>query len=132
MSEGWAMQLSGDNIGVSILCPGFVRTRIHESGRARQDRYGGVNAEVDPGIAATRDMAAAAVLGGIDPDVVGARVVEAIKNGELYIFTHPTMRPVIEMRLNAIKAGLDACDRSEVLKSVKDFGNAGGLLSGQQ
>jgi NAD(P)-dependent dehydrogenase (short-subunit alcohol dehydrogenase family) len=132
MSEGWTLQLMGDNIGVSILCPGFVRTRIHESARARQDRYGGVNAEVDPGIAATRDMAAAAVLGGIDPDVVGARVVEAIKNGELYIFTHPTMRPIIEMRLNAIKAGLDACDRSEVLKSVKDFGNAGGLLSGQQ
>jgi NAD(P)-dependent dehydrogenase (short-subunit alcohol dehydrogenase family) len=132
MSEGWALQLSAENIGVSVLCPGFVRTRIHESNRARQDRYGGVNAEVDPGIAATRDMASQAVLSGIDPDVVGARVVEAVKNGELYIFTHPTMRPVIEMRLAAIRAGLDACDNSEALKGVKDFGGGSAFLSGQQ
>ncbi len=48
MSEGWAAQLAPFNIGVSVLCPGFVRTRIHESGRARQDKYGGT-AEIDPG-----------------------------------------------------------------------------------
>ena len=40
MSEGWAQQLAPLNIGMSVLCPGFVKTRIHESGRARQSRYG--------------------------------------------------------------------------------------------
>ena len=54
MSEGWATQLAPLNIGVSVLCPGFVRTRIHESGRARQDKYGGVG-EVDPGVGDTRE-----------------------------------------------------------------------------
>ena len=38
MSEGWAAQLAGQGIGVSILCPGFVKTRIHES---RRNRTGG-------------------------------------------------------------------------------------------
>ena len=35
MSEGLATQLRPLGIGVSVLCPGFVRTRIGESGRNR-------------------------------------------------------------------------------------------------
>ena len=40
MSEGLAMQLKPLGIGVTVLCPGFVRTRIRESGRNRPERYG--------------------------------------------------------------------------------------------
>ena len=40
MSEGLAMQLQPHGIGVSVLCPSFVRTRIGESGRNRPGRYG--------------------------------------------------------------------------------------------
>ncbi|HEX2591477.1 MAG TPA: SDR family NAD(P)-dependent oxidoreductase [Rhizomicrobium sp.] len=120
MSEGWAIQLAPDGIGVSVLCPGFVRTRIYDSGRARQDRYGG-QGEVDPGVGATREQTTQAVLAGIDPDIVGARVVEAMKAGELYIFTHPNFRPIVEMRLNAIRAGFDAADQSQALKAVKEW-----------
>ena len=40
MSEGLAMQLKPLGIGVTVLCPGFVRTRISESGRNRPERYG--------------------------------------------------------------------------------------------
>ena len=40
ISEGWSEQLAPQNIGVSILCPGFVKTRIHESRRNRQAAYG--------------------------------------------------------------------------------------------
>ena len=76
MSEGWAGQLAPFGIGVSVLCPGFVKTHIHESGRNRQAQYGGVQPERTGGIA---DQAASAVLAGIDPDIVGARVVEGIE-----------------------------------------------------
>src|SRR6202012_2075407 len=38
MSEGLAPQLQSFGIGVSVLCPHFVRTRIGESGRNRQER----------------------------------------------------------------------------------------------
>ncbi len=88
MSEGWAAQMAAEDIGVSVLCPGFVRTRIHESGRARQDKYGGTGI-VDPGVGATPNEAAANVLGGIDPDIVGQRVLEGVRDNDLYIFTHP-------------------------------------------
>src|SRR5882757_8236811 len=40
MSEGLATQLKPLGIGVSVLCPSFVRTRIGESGRNRPQRYG--------------------------------------------------------------------------------------------
>lgn len=38
MSEGLALRLEPLGIGVRVLCPGFVRTRISESGRNRPDR----------------------------------------------------------------------------------------------
>src|SRR3982074_1737309 len=40
MSEGLALHLRPLGIGVSVLCPSFVRTRIGESGRNRLERYG--------------------------------------------------------------------------------------------
>ncbi len=42
MSEGLAMQIKPFGIGVTVLCPGYVRTRIGESGRNRPERYGPV------------------------------------------------------------------------------------------
>jgi NAD(P)-dependent dehydrogenase (short-subunit alcohol dehydrogenase family) len=119
MSEGWAAQLAPENIGVSVLCPGFVRTRIHESGRARQEKYGGA-AEIDALGRGVRETAEA-VLSGIDPGVVAARVLEAIRAGETYIFTHPNMRALVQMRFAAIMAGFDAADASEALEAVTDW-----------
>src|SRR5947209_6624114 len=40
MSEGLATELKPHGIGVTVLCPGFVRTRIAEAGRNRPARYG--------------------------------------------------------------------------------------------
>ena len=116
MSEGWFQQLAPFGIGVSVLCPGFVKTRIHESGRARQDKYGGVH-EVD---AETQAITAQNVLAGIDPDIVGNRVLEAVTKGEFYIFTHPQMRAFVEARFQTILAGFDAAAASPTLASVKD------------
>lgn len=120
MSEGWAQQLATDGIGMSVLCPGFVRTRIHESGRVRPERYGG-HGEVDPGVGATQQEAAHNVLHGIDPDVVGARVIEAVRAGDFYIFTHPMMRDFVEARFQGIRAGFDSAAESPVIRQVKDW-----------
>lgn len=120
MSEGWMQQLQQINIGVSVLCPGFVRTRIHESGRARPDRYGG-HGEIDAGVGPTQAEAAEAIAHGIDPDIVGTRTVEAVKAGEFYIFTHPFMRDFVEMRFQMIRAGFDAAAQSPILGRVKEW-----------
>ncbi|MBG51561.1 MAG: SDR family NAD(P)-dependent oxidoreductase [Alphaproteobacteria bacterium] len=111
MSEGWQGQLAGEGIGVSVLCPGFVKTRIHESSRTRQDTYG----EAAPREEADLAGAAAFVLNGLEPDRVGARVLEAIRDNELYIFTHPDMRAAVEARFANILAGFDKAAESDAL-----------------
>jgi NAD(P)-dependent dehydrogenase (short-subunit alcohol dehydrogenase family) len=119
MTEGWAQQLAADNIGVSVLCPGFVKTRIHESGRARQDKYGG-QGEVDA-LGGGASEAAEMVLSGIDADVVGNRVLEAVRDNELYIFTHPQMKDFVAMRFAGIMAAFDTAANSPALKAVKEW-----------
>jgi len=119
MSEGWAMQLAGSNIGMSVLCPGFVRTRIHESARTKQARFAGSEQEsFDP---QRREMISKAIETGLDPDVVGARVVEAVRDNQLYIFTDPLFKDVVEMRFAAIRNGFQQAEESEALKSVKEW-----------
>jgi len=120
MTEGWAAQLAPQNIGVSVLCPGFVRTRIHESGRARQDKYGGTG-DVDPGVGATRGDAASNVLNGIDPDIVGQRVLEGVRDNDLYIFTHPNFKEAVQARFGAILAAFDKSAASPALAQVKEW-----------
>ncbi len=107
MSEGLAMQLKPLGIGVTVLCPGYVRTRIGESGRNRPARYG----PAPPLDAASPAGALVAQIAkflqaGLDPSEVAARVLSAIRKGELYVFTHPEMRGEVDERFAAIQAAM--------------------------
>jgi NAD(P)-dependent dehydrogenase (short-subunit alcohol dehydrogenase family) len=108
MSEGLAMQLKPLGIGVSVLCPGFVRTRIIESERNRLERYGPAQMP-DPSSPAGARVAQMAefVQSGLDPSEVAARVLSAIRDGDFYVFTHPHLRPELEERFAAILAAMD-------------------------
>ncbi len=115
MSEGWAGQLAPQNIGVSILCPGFVRTRIHESRRNRQETYG-ADPRSEPTAASL--ISAAAVTGGIPVEPVADRVVEAIKDNDLYVFTHTEFKPAVEARFERILAAFDKSMTSPALAAL--------------
>jgi NAD(P)-dependent dehydrogenase (short-subunit alcohol dehydrogenase family) len=108
MSEGLAMQLKPLGIGVTVLCPGFVRTRISESARNRPARYGAAR-RPDPASQAGQLAARLAELGrsGLDPRDVAAQVLHAIREDELYVFTHPDMRAELEERFAAILTAMD-------------------------
>ncbi|MFH0300642.1 SDR family NAD(P)-dependent oxidoreductase [Bradyrhizobium sp. 31Argb] len=108
MSEGLALRLKPLGIGVSVLCPSFVRTRIGESGRNRPPRYGPSPA-LDPASPAAAMVAEIArqLEAGIDPADVAARVLAAIREDRLYVFTHPGMRAEVEARFAAILAAMD-------------------------
>ena len=108
MSEGLSLQLEPHGIGVSVLCPSFVRTRIGESGRNRPGRYG-QSQPLDPASPAAAMVAEIAkqIEAGIDPAAVAARVLTAIRENQLYVFTHPGMRAQVEGRFAAILAAMD-------------------------
>jgi NAD(P)-dependent dehydrogenase (short-subunit alcohol dehydrogenase family) len=109
MSEGLHIQLKPHGIGVSVLCPSYVRTKIGESGRNRPERYG-VSQPLDPSSPAAAMVAEIAknLQAGLDPADVAARVIAAIRDDQLYIFTHPGMRAEVEDRFVAILAAMDA------------------------
>jgi NAD(P)-dependent dehydrogenase (short-subunit alcohol dehydrogenase family) len=108
MSEGLATLLKPFGIGVTVLCPGFVRTRIGESGRNRPERYGATQTP-DPASPAGLLLAQIAerLQSGLDPSDVAARVLAAIREDALYVFTDPEMRAELEDRFAAIMAAMD-------------------------
>jgi len=112
MSEGLAMEVAPLGIGVTVVCPGWVRTRISESGRNRPDRYGPATAP-DPASprGALAAQIAALLRSGLDPADVARRVLTAIREGELYVFTHPEMRGAVDARFAAIQAAFDKAAR---------------------
>jgi NAD(P)-dependent dehydrogenase (short-subunit alcohol dehydrogenase family) len=109
MSEGLHLQLKPHGIGVSVLCPSYVRTGIGNSGRNRPERYGAAQ-PLDPASPAAAMVAEIArqLQAGLDPADVAARVLAAIRADQLYVFTHPGMRAEVEDRFAAILAAMDA------------------------
>jgi len=108
ISEGLARDLEPHGIGVSVLCPSFVRTRISDSARNRPARYGPARPP-QPG---SRGAAITAHLAersraGLDPAEVAAQTLAAIRADELYVFTHPEARDEVEERFAAIRAAFD-------------------------
>jgi len=98
MSEGLAKQLARENIGVSVLCPSFTRTRIGFSGRNRPARFGPASA--------TNETVLEALDKGREPAEIAARTVAAIRDNELYVFTHPEWNWEAEKRFAAIQEAM--------------------------
>jgi short-subunit dehydrogenase len=94
MSDALRLALGPYKIGVSVLCPGFTRTRSMTHGaeyRAAHD-----HAEVQPPPPQPPGMPprpANAGEAGMDPLEVGERVLEAILGNRPYIFPHMEFVP---------------------------------------
>jgi NAD(P)-dependent dehydrogenase (short-subunit alcohol dehydrogenase family) len=111
ISEGLALELKPHGIGVSVLCPGFVRTRIGQSGRNRPERYGPAPTLDAASPAGMLSAHISAMLeAGIDPSDVAVQVLAAIRNDELYVFTHPEMRGEVDERFAIIRSALDKAE----------------------
>jgi NAD(P)-dependent dehydrogenase (short-subunit alcohol dehydrogenase family) len=98
------MQMAGLGVGVSVLCPGWVRTSIVDSERNWPARLG----ESPP-----RAMAAEVLLPhyqravdeGTPPALVAERVAEAIGSGTFWILPHPEFVEMAERRWQRIAKG---------------------------
>jgi NAD(P)-dependent dehydrogenase (short-subunit alcohol dehydrogenase family) len=89
-------------VGVSVLCPGFVQTRIAESGRNRPDWAPDPNSEVQ---AEVQGVVQSLVDGGIAPATVADRVIDAVRTNTFYILTHPELDIALTTRFDDIVQG---------------------------
>jgi len=113
ISEGLAIELAETPIGVTVLCPGGVRTKIFESERNRpQDlRERGVFSEkVAQWVTALKDPNRT---DQVPPSYMAELVVQAIRLRQLYIMpTQLAHRKPIRERLQRMLAALDSAATS--------------------
>ena len=117
------LRMLGAPIGVSVLCPGFVSTRIMDS---KRNRPAGL-ADTAPPIAGSEqleEVARGLVAAGTPPERVAAIVVEAIRAGRFWILPHPEWKAQVRTRLedvledrNPSEGTLEALQNPGMLKS---------------
>jgi NAD(P)-dependent dehydrogenase (short-subunit alcohol dehydrogenase family) len=97
LSEVLREEMAPHGVGVSVLCPGLVRTNLGETTTsAGSERIHAV--PVDSPAATDR---------GIDPAVVGKIVIEAMRENRLHIVTHGDYREQVAARMDRVVGAFD-------------------------
>jgi NAD(P)-dependent dehydrogenase (short-subunit alcohol dehydrogenase family) len=107
ISETLAQELAIDEtpIGVSVLCPSSVDTKVMESERGRPAELGSEHrTEMAESV---RLMIRDGFTGptGLTPAQVAVRVLDAVRNRTFWIITHPGEAPMVEARFAGILEG---------------------------
>jgi hypothetical protein len=106
MSEWLALNCFNTNVGVSVLCPGLVNTKILENSfllsQNLKDAYQPSAEEVKAALPFQENFAKLLGL-GMNPDKVADMVIYAIKNDLFFIMTHPQYINLIKARFDRIK-----------------------------
>jgi NAD(P)-dependent dehydrogenase (short-subunit alcohol dehydrogenase family) len=111
MTECLRYNLAPYNIGVSLMCPGLTRTNAWDSALKRPDQFGDSGlGEVDP--EALKQFGTAFDL-GMDPEEVGEKTVQGIRENKGLILTHPEHGEDIQEIYETTMAALPQGEASE-------------------
>jgi len=113
LSETLASELAlhGSSVKVSVLCPGWVNTRINEADRNRPAELTNT-ADADTSLMDMgRQLLDGLIASGLPPAEVAGRVLDAIREERFYILTHPEMTPMIQQRMDDIVQGRNPAPR---------------------
>jgi NAD(P)-dependent dehydrogenase (short-subunit alcohol dehydrogenase family) len=104
LSESLREELAAENVGVSVLCPGPINTRIHEAEKTRPARF------ANSGLAETTKVLQKMKDNPLfmDPSAVGEMVLDAILHNRLYILTHAEFGDGLRARHAALEAAIPA------------------------
>lgn len=105
LSESLALDLAGTGVGVSALCPMWVRTRIHESQRSAPPEVVAADAARSVPMGDGIGLLAAVIESGLDPRIVATMVADAIRSGTFYVLPHDQVRKGALDRAARIAAG---------------------------
>jgi NAD(P)-dependent dehydrogenase (short-subunit alcohol dehydrogenase family) len=103
LSETLRLEFAGTGVGVSVLCPGPVNTRIVD---AERNLPAGVQASSGAVADRFRTGAGAVLAGqGLDPADVAAMVLDGIRNDRFWILTHPEWADRMAERVAQMRDG---------------------------
>ncbi len=107
MMEALRAELADTNIGVSVICPGFVTSNLWDTQRNRPSELAHSGAEVPPPTGeqlAEALQAAEAVC--MTPLELGRLVLRGMLDNDLYILTHPEFERSLRERCEALMASI--------------------------
>jgi len=112
MSEAMRQDLAPFDIGVSVLCPAFVKTNIYSSERNRPNALGGATASGfgqmgDESAAEAAARRAEIIDSALPVEMFGDMVLHAIQTDEFYILSHTELKDPMAMRGQAISDAFD-------------------------
>lgn len=98
LSECLKIELAEHGIGVTVLIPGPTRTEINRVRELRPERF------QNTGLREVEERLAQHPLfeGGLDPQAVGALVLEAVSRNDLFALTHNEFKEGVAQRCEAI------------------------------
>ena len=113
LAESLRADLRESGVGVSVLCPGPVKSEIFESTqqvRPPELAASGSVPVVPPGTVRSDTAIFRTAPTGAE---IGELVLQGVRRNELYILTHPEIRPVLEARAAALLRALPVATVSE-------------------
>jgi len=118
LTETLWYNLAPQNIGVSMLCPGFVNSNIHKTEELRPEQF--KNSGYAVGQKMFEGMGKTMQAIGMSPLEVGERVLRGIQNNDLFIFSHPEMKEEVDENFRWI---LSYFPEEEINEMRKEFEN---------
>src|SRR5262249_252456 len=97
------LTMFGAPVRVSVLCPGFVNTRIFDAERNRPAELSETAPKL-PGAEEMEQLGRQLVAAGSPPSLVADVVLEAIRAERFYIFPHPEWKEYLRTRMEDILA----------------------------
>ena len=97
----------GSKIRASVLCPGYVKTRILDAERNRPEEYQNKPEGQNPEELAVIEYLREQIDAGLSPQEVAETLFRGIKEEQLYINTHPDMKERVQERMNNILQSFD-------------------------
>ena len=101
MSESLRLSLAKDNIGVSILCPGLVKSRIYQSEQLRPQHLIGDEYKVDHAFMERLEQVHEM---GMEPEEIGEKVLRGIQRNDFYILSHPDHKEEVQVLCDELMA----------------------------
>ena len=96
------LTLTGAKVKVSVLCPGWVNTRLADSERNRPAELRNPPAQAGPQAKLIEQAIHEFMAAGLAPEQVADDTFNAIRDEKFYILTHPERKETIEVRMQDI------------------------------